>query len=55
MPGVVDYHGLNRITQKNNEPFLRSDEMFDLFGYAKIFSKMELKTEFQQIELNLKT
>ena len=46
---VVDYRALNLITKKNNAPLPRSDEMFDLLGEAKLFSKMDLKTGFPQI------
>ena len=49
--GVVDYRGLNRITKRNNSPLPRSDEMFDLLGEAKFFSKMDLKTGFHQIRV----
>lgn len=49
--GVVDYRGLNRITKRNNAPLPRSDEMFDMLGDAKVFSKMDLKTGFHQIRV----
>jgi len=49
--GVVDYRALNRITKRNNAPLPRSDEMFDLLGEAKVFSKMDLKTGFHQIRV----
>ena len=49
--GVVDYRGLNRITKRNNSPLPRSDEMFDMLGEAKYFSKMDLKTGFHQIRV----
>ncbi len=49
--GVVDYRALNRITKRNNAPLPRSDEMFDMLGDAKVFSKMDLKTGFHQIRV----
>lgn len=49
--GVVDYRALNRITKKNNAPLLRSDEMFDRLGGARLFSKLDLKTGFHQIRV----
>ena len=49
--GVVDYRGLNRITKRNNAPLPRSDEMFDMLGDARVFSKMDLKTGFHQIRI----
>ena len=50
--GIFDYRGLNRIAKRNNAPLPRSDEMFDLLGEAKVFSKMDLKTGFHQIRVN---
>ena len=47
--GVVDYRKINRITKRNNAPLPRSDEMFDILGDSKVFSKMDLKTGFHQI------
>ena len=52
--GVVDYRALNRITKRNNAPLPRSDEMFDLIGEAKVFSRMDLKTGFHQIRVREK-
>ncbi len=49
--GVVDYRSLNRIKMRNNAPLPRSDEMFDMFGDAKMFSKMDLKTGLHQIRV----
>ena len=49
--GVEDHRSLNLITKKNNAPLPRSDEMFDLLGEAKVFSKMDLKTGFHQIRV----
>ena len=48
---VVDYRDLNRITKRNNAPLPRSDEMFDLLGKTKFFSKMDLRTGFHQIRV----
>jgi hypothetical protein len=49
--GVVDYRALNRIKKRNNTPLPRSDEMFDRLGGAVVFSKLDLKTGFHQIQL----
>lgn len=49
---VFDYRGLNRITMKNRTPLLRTDEMFDHLGGAKYFTKLDLKTGFNQIRLS---
>lgn len=48
---VVDYKGLNRINKRNNAPLPRSDEIFDIFGDARLFSKMDLKTGFHRSEI----
>jgi len=48
---VIDYRALNRITKKNNAPIPRSDEMFDRIGFAKIFSRLDMKTGFHQIRV----
>ena len=49
---VIDYRGLNRITKKNRTHLPRTDEMFDRLGDAKYFTKLDLKTEFNQIRVN---
>ena len=49
--GVVDYRALNRIAKRNNPLLPRSDEIFDMLGDAKVFSKMDLKTIFHQIRV----
>ena len=49
---VIDYRGLNRITKKNRTPLPRTDEMFDRLGGAKYFTKLDLKTGFNQIRMN---
>lgn len=49
--GVVDYRMLNKITKKNRTPTPRSDEMFDILGGSKYFTKIDLKTGFHQIRV----
>jgi hypothetical protein len=49
--GVVDYRALNRITKRNNKTLPRSDEMFDRLEGTRAFSKLDLKTGFDQIRL----
>lgn len=49
--GVVDYRMLNKITKRNSTPTPRSDEMFDIIGGSKYFSKVDLKTGFHQIRV----
>lgn len=48
---VVDYRLLNKITKKNNTPTPRSDEMFDILGCSRFFTKIDLKTGFHQIRV----
>lgn len=36
---VVDYRLLNKITRKNRTSTLRSDEMFDILGESKYFTR----------------
>ena len=48
---VVDYLYPTRITNMSNSPLPRSDEMFNLLGEAKFFSKIDLKTSFHQVRV----
>lgn len=52
LKGVVDYRRLNRIKKRNHTSIPRTDEMFDQLGSAKYFSKIDLKTGFQQIRIS---
>lgn len=52
--GVVDSRGLNLITKRNNAPLPRSDEIFDMFGEARVFSKLDPKTGFHHIRVRPK-
>ncbi len=49
--GVVDYRMLNKITEKNRTPTPRTDEMYDLIGGSRYFTKIDLKTGFHQIRV----
>lgn len=49
--GVIDYRALNSIRKPNNTPIPRTDEMFDRLGRAVYFSKLDLKSGFQQIRV----
>ena len=42
---------LNKITKKNKTPTPRSDEMFDIIGGSKLFTKIGLKSSFHQIRV----
>ena len=47
----VDYRRLNKITENDSYPMPRIDEILDSLGNAKIFSKMDIKWGFYNIEL----
>ncbi len=49
--GAVDSRTLNHITKRNNAFLRRSDEMIDMLGEARFFSKLDLKTGFHQIRV----
>ncbi|GBG81714.1 hypothetical protein CBR_g32706 [Chara braunii] len=49
----IDYRGLNRITRKNAYPLPRIDDLLDAAGGCKVFSKIDLKFGYHQIEVDL--
>ncbi|GBG91621.1 hypothetical protein CBR_g52655 [Chara braunii] len=48
----IDYRGLNRITRKNVYPLPRIDDLLDAAGGCKVFSKIDLKSGYHQIEVD---
>ncbi|GBG68154.1 hypothetical protein CBR_g2705 [Chara braunii] len=48
----IDYRGLNRITRKNAYPLPRIDELLDVASGCKVFSKIDLKSGYHQIEVD---
>ncbi|GBG86664.1 hypothetical protein CBR_g41726 [Chara braunii] len=48
----IDYRGLNRITRKNVYPLPRIDDLLDAPGGCKVFSKIDLKSGYHQIEVD---
>ncbi|GBG75094.1 hypothetical protein CBR_g19607 [Chara braunii] len=48
----IDYRGLNRITRKNAYPLPRINDLLDAAGGCKIFSKIDLKSGYHQIEVD---
>ncbi|CAI7849863.1 unnamed protein product, partial [Closterium sp. NIES-54] len=47
----VDYRALNKITIKNRYPLPRVEELFDHLGEAKIFSKLDLRSGYNQVRV----
>ncbi|GBG66570.1 hypothetical protein CBR_g64842 [Chara braunii] len=48
----IGYHGLSRITRKNAYPLPRIDDLLDAAGGCKVFSKIDLKSGYHQIEVD---
>ncbi|GBG61186.1 hypothetical protein CBR_g19262 [Chara braunii] len=48
----IDYRGLNVITRKNAYPLPRIDDLLDAVGGCKVFSKIDLKSGYHQIEVD---
>ncbi|GBG68104.1 hypothetical protein CBR_g2655 [Chara braunii] len=48
----IDYRGLNAVTVRNVEPLPRIDDLLDRVQGAKYFSKIDLKSEYHQIEVH---
>ena len=47
----IDYRALNKITVKHNYLMHRVDDLLDSVGYAKILSKIDLKTGYHEIRI----
>jgi hypothetical protein len=47
----VDYRSLNEVTIKNKYPLLRIDDMFDQLKGACVFSKIDLRSGYQQLKI----
>ncbi|GBG83881.1 hypothetical protein CBR_g37750 [Chara braunii] len=47
----IDYKGLNKITRKSTEPLPRIDDLLDMVQGCTIFSKIDLKSGYHQIEM----
>ncbi|GBG77555.1 hypothetical protein CBR_g24001 [Chara braunii] len=48
----IDHRGLNRITRTNAYPLPRIDDLLDVAGGCKVFSKIDLKSGYHQIEVD---
>lgn len=47
----IDYHQLNKLTIKNKYPLPRIDNLFDQVKGAKMFSKIDLRLGYHQIQI----
>ncbi|XP_022156992.1 uncharacterized protein LOC111023821 [Momordica charantia] len=47
----IDYRELNKVTVKNKYPLPRIDDLFDQLQGAKVFSKIDLRSGYQQLRL----
>uniref|UniRef100_A0A388K617 Reverse transcriptase domain-containing protein n=1 Tax=Chara braunii TaxID=69332 RepID=A0A388K617_CHABU len=47
----IDYMGLNKITRKSTEPLPRIDHLVDMVQGCTVFSKVNLKSGYHQIEM----
>jgi len=49
----VDYRLLNDVTIKNKYPLLRIEDLFDQMSGAKVFSKIDLRSGYHQLRIQL--
>ena len=47
----VDYRSLNAVTIKNKYHLPRIDILFDQLAKAKVFSKIDLRSSYHQIQI----
>ena len=47
----VDYGQLNRVTTKNRYPLLRIDDLFNQLRGARVYSKIDLRTDYHQLRV----
>ena len=49
----IDYRELKKITIKNKYPLPRIDDLFDQLRGARVFSKIDLRSGYQQTRIKL--
>ena len=47
----IDYRQLNKAMVKNKYPLPRIDELFDQLQEVKVFSKIDLRSEYYQLRI----
>ena len=47
----INYRQLNKITIKNKYPLPRIDDLFDQLQEASVFSKIDLRSRYQQLKI----
>ncbi len=47
----MDYRALNKVTVKNRYPLPRIDDLFDRLSGAKVFSRIDLRSGYYQIQI----
>jgi hypothetical protein len=47
----VDYRSLNDVTVKNKYPLHRIEDLFDRMRDARVFSKIDLRSDYQQMKI----
>ncbi len=47
----VHYRTLNKVTMKNRYPLPRIDDLFDQLSKAKVFSRIDMRSEYYQIQI----
>ncbi|GJT30385.1 putative reverse transcriptase domain-containing protein [Tanacetum coccineum] len=47
----IDYHELNKLTVKNRYPLPRIDDLFDQLQGSRVYSKIDLKSDYYQLRV----
>nr|GEW35289.1 putative reverse transcriptase domain-containing protein [Tanacetum cinerariifolium] len=47
----IDYRELNKLTAKNRYPLLRIDDLFDQFQGSSVYSKIDLRSGYHQLQV----
>jgi hypothetical protein len=47
----IDYRKMKKVTIKNKYPLPRINDLFDQVGGAKIFSKLDLRSDYHQVRI----